>query len=326
MIRRWLLALLLAPVVLAGCGEQAATPETSEPDPAPAAPLTADPVLPAELPPAQTPAPAAFPLPAADAALSPLESSEQSAEPAAESEPSAIPVLPEPAELPPAETSGLPRLALIIDDVGHSYASGQRIIALPAPVALAILPQTPFARRLANEAVAAGQLVMLHQPMENGAGLPIGPGGLYRHTPAEDFVATVQANLDALPGVSGVNNHMGSQLTADRVAMERLMGVLQPRGLFYIDSRTTAETQAAFAAAAAGVPHASRQVFLDHVRDAGAIADAFARALDVAREEGQAIMIGHPHRVTLDFLAQALPELAAREGVALVPVTELLSD
>ncbi|TVP91418.1 MAG: divergent polysaccharide deacetylase family protein [Pseudomonadaceae bacterium] len=241
--------------------------------------------------------------------------------------PGTLPLLPEPdasdAALASAPPDG-PVMAIVIDDLGHSYTEGRRIIALPGPVALAILPQTPFAEQLAREASQAGQTVMLHQPMENGAGLPIGPGGLYQQTQREDYATILRDNLAELPGVAGINNHMGSLLTADREAMDAVMAVLQRKQLFFLDSRTTAATEAAFAAAAAGVPHASRQVFLDHVRDAEAIARSFAVALEMAREEGQVIVIGHPYRETLAFLEQVLPGLAEREGVVLVPVTMLL--
>lgn len=301
------LSALLALTLLAAC---------SDPAPDQAAPATpeAAPVTPAE--------------PLATGRLPPLDKPDEL--PDWLVYPGSLPVLPEPkvrrpGSAPVAGATPGPRLAIVMDDLGHSYSHGRRVIELPGPIALAFLPQTTFAQRLAREASQAGHTVMLHQPMENGAGLPIGPGGLYRHTPLEEYAGILRSNLAELPGVAGINNHMGSLLTADRAAMDAVMAVLQRKQLFFIDSRTTAATEAAFAAADADVPHASRQVFLDHVRDGEAIARAFAVALDLARQEGQAIVIGHPYRETLEFLEQALPGLAVREGVELVPVAELLT-
>lgn len=219
-----------------------------------------------------------------------------------------------------------PALAIVIDDVGHNLRQGQRLIALPQPVALAILPHTQAARQLATEAAAAGQTVMLHQPMENGAGLSIGPGGLYSGMPRAEMQQLLSSNLDSFSPVAGINNHMGSRLTAERDAMQAVMQVLHERGLFFIDSRTTHHTQAAFAAEAAGVPHLSRDVFLDNERTAQAIGSAFDRALELARTQGSALIIGHPYPQTIEFLeARLAADLWQSEGVQVVSVEELLA-
>src|SRR5690606_41474666 len=93
---------------------------------------------------------------------------------------------------------------VFIVEVGHELRGGRRRIALPQPGALAILPQTLAAEQLAREAVAAGRTVLLHQPMQNGAGLPIGPGGMYSGMSRERLQAQLRSNLDSLPGVRGV--------------------------------------------------------------------------------------------------------------------------
>lgn len=234
-----------------------------------------------------------------------------------------------PSEPVSAPVSGMageyPVIAILIDDVGHSLTQGRRLLALPEPVSLAILPHTQAARTLAEEAAARGRTVILHQPMENGAGLSIGPGGLYSGMPAAELQQVLRTNLDSFGHIRGLNNHMGSRLTAERPAMDQVMQVLRERELFFIDSRTTHHTQAAFAAEAAGVPHLSRNVFLDNERSAEAIGRAFDRALEVARREGQALVIGHPYPQTLEFLEWRLSgDLMAEEGVEVVDVVELL--
>lgn len=248
----------------------------------------------------------------------PPETGSGSADPAPPIEPT-----PEPLASSPR---GRPALAIVIDDVGHNLRQGQRLIALPQPVALAILPHTQAARQLATEAAAAGQTAMLHQPMENGAGLSIGPGGLYSGMSRAEMQQLLSSNLDSFSPVAGINNHMGSRLTAERDAMDAVMQILRERGLFFIDSRTTHHTQAAFAAEAAGVPHLSRNVFLDNERSAEAIGRAFDRALELARREGTALVIGHPYPQTLAFLEWRLAgDLWEIEGVEIVSVDELLA-
>lgn len=239
-------------------------------------------------------------------------------------EPAAEPVVPPP-PIPVTDPAATPAIGIIIDDVGHHLSRGRRLIALPVPVALAILPHTQSAQALATEAVAAGRTVMLHQPMENGAALPIGPGGLYSDMERAELERTLRANLDSIAAIRGVNNHMGSRLTSDRQAMDWVMPLLAQRGLFFVDSRTSAATQAAFAAEAAGVRHLSRDVFLDNDRSAAGLEAAFQRALALARQRGTALVIGHPYPETLAYLERRLPDLEREEGVEVVSVEALLA-
>lgn len=239
----------------------------------------------------------------------------------ADSEPS--PQLPLPA--PVVDAAAAPVIGIIIDDLGHSLSRGRRIIALPEPVTLAILPHTQAAKALASEAAIAGKTVILHQPMENGAALAIGSGGLYVGMERAELEQTLQTNLNSFVPIQGLNNHMGSRLTSDRQAMDWVMQVLDERGLFFIDSRTSAATQAAFAAEAAGVRHLSRDVFLDNERTFEAIDAAFRRALTLARKQGTALVIGHPYPQTLEYLEQRLPDLQREEGVKVVSLEALLA-
>jgi polysaccharide deacetylase 2 family uncharacterized protein YibQ len=220
---------------------------------------------------------------------------------------------------------GAPRLAIIIDDVGYSAAVGRRVIALPGPVALAILPFLPSSQTLATEAVAAGKPVMLQLPMENRAGLEIGPGGLTAALPEAAFKARLQQVLNAFSPIQGVNNHMGSRLTAARQRMDWVMDALAARQLFFVDSRTTAATEAARAAQAAQVRNLSRDVFLDNKRSAAEIDREFRQVLERARNQGAAGLIGHPYPETLAYLERRLPTLEAEEGVRLVSVQSLLA-
>ncbi|UAW98615.1 divergent polysaccharide deacetylase family protein [Halopseudomonas nanhaiensis] len=220
--------------------------------------------------------------------------------------------------------AGPPALAIIIDDVGHGYAVGHRLITLPFPLALAILPFTPSGQRLATEAAEAGHTVMLHLPMENLAGSSPGPGGLHAAMSPTEFRQTLDAALDNLPAVRGVNNHMGSLLTTLRPQMDWVMQELAERGLFFVDSRTQAATQAAFAAQARGLPNLSRDVFLDNVRTPQAMEAALQVALEKARQQGYAVIIAHPYPETLMFLESRIAQVPQRDGVQLVPLESLL--
>ena len=201
----------------------------------------------------------------------------------------------------------------MVDDVGNNLARAQRLIDMPFELTLGLLPFSPYAPSIAVQARLAGKEIILHQPMEP---IPANHAHTERGTlklamSAENFDRQFADSLARLPHVVGVNNHTGSLLTAHREPMDRLMSSIRARGLFFLDSRTTADSVAETAARDWQVPTIHRDVFLDHVITPAAIENAFSRALAIARRRGHAVVIAHPHRLSLDFLETklaALPE------------------
>jgi polysaccharide deacetylase 2 family uncharacterized protein YibQ len=216
-------------------------------------------------------------------------------------------------------------LVIIIDDMGYQYSGGRSVLELPGKLTVAVLPHTPFGRKLAEEAPAAGKEVMLHAPMSNLLDKPLGPGGLTAEQSEQEFHATLDRALHELPQVRGVNNHMGSDLTQRREQMAWLMDGLLRHGLYFVDSRTSADSVAAQTAIEHGVPNLSRQVFLDNERNQRSIAERFRRLLGLVEKSGMAVGIGHPYPETVEFLADALPRLKCR-GIELAHVSEVLAE
>ncbi len=215
-------------------------------------------------------------------------------------------------------------VSIILDDMGKTLASGRRVIALPGPVACAFLPRAAHSRELAAAAHAAGKEVMLHLPMASVDGRPLDAGAVTLDMTRTEFARAVEANLAALPYVSGVNNHMGSLLTRHPGHMLWLMQTLQRHApIFFVDSRTTVATVARQVAQETGVPSTERNVFLDNTLDMAALDRQFDRLLLLARKRGSAVAIGHPHPQTLALLERRLPGLQ-REGIELVPVAGVI--
>lgn len=203
-------------------------------------------------------------------------------------------------------------LVVVMDDLGYSLARAERVLALPAPVTLALLPFAPATPAIARRAAQTGHELILHQPMEAlpSEQPPPALGTLTADMSAEAFGAQLDAALAAVPGIVGLNNHTGSRLTQDVPAMRRLMAYLADRGLMFLDSRTTAATVAFEVAREAQVPALQRDVFLDHDPRPDALAAQFQRALAIARRQGSVVIIAHPHDTSLAFLSsrlQALP-------------------
>ncbi|MEX2335226.1 MAG: divergent polysaccharide deacetylase family protein [Pseudohongiella sp.] len=215
------------------------------------------------------------------------------------------------------------RLVIILDDIGNNAAAGERAVNLPGAVTYAVLPFTPHGQTLANMAHEAGKEVMLHAPMSNLAGMALGEGGLTLTLTEEEFINTLRAAIADIPHIAGVNNHTGSELTAAVQPMQWVMRELKQQGLFFVDSMTTGNSVAGETAIELQVPSLKRHVFLDNEATPEAIDREFQRALDIARQQGFAVAIGHPYPATLDYLEQALLTLPEHD-ITLVSASALL--
>lgn len=216
-----------------------------------------------------------------------------------------------------------PMIAIVIDDVGPAREAGERTMRLPASVTLAVLPYAPAAPDLAREARSQGHELLVHMPMQPVGRADPGPNALTAGLSREEFARRLEWNLTRFDGYVGINNHMGSRLTADAPAMRMVLEALKTRGLFYLDSRTTARTTVGPLARSLGVRELERDVFLDDDMSAGAVQRQLTKAEAQARLAGSAVAIGHPHPATLDVLERWLPSARA-QGFDIVPLTVVL--
>jgi polysaccharide deacetylase 2 family uncharacterized protein YibQ len=229
---------------------------------------------------------------------------------------------PAPPETPPLKP--LPRVALIIDDLGYDRQAAERLMELNAPFTFAILPHSPHQETIARAAHARGLEVILHLPMEpvEYPDVNPGPGTLLAAMSPDELLRVLEEDLRAVPHIRGVNNHMGSRLTARSEQLYQVFSVLKRRGLYFVDSRTTEETVCRPSARLFELPFAQRDVFIDHVHEPAAVRRQLREMVRTARLKGEAIAIGHPHPVTLAVLREELPEL--RRQVEIVPASRLV--
>ncbi|WP_248918351.1 divergent polysaccharide deacetylase family protein [Pseudomonas entomophila] len=212
-------------------------------------------------------------------------------------------------------------MSIIIDDLGQSDERDNRTLALPGPVTMAIMPDTPHATRFARQAHKAGRTVILHMPMDPATG----PYAWHPGIALDELARRLDAALAKVPYAAGINNHMGSRMTAQREPMTWLMGELQRRHLFFVDSRTSAATVAAAEAQAVGLAHVSRDVFLDDERTTEAITGQLRQGIELARKQGSAVLIGHPYPQTLEVLEREIPRLEG-QGIELVNLRQMIAE
>lgn len=254
------------------------------------------------------------------------------AKPAAESSPAAaapaFAEAPPPSGLPaaprqPPPAGGPPRIAIVIDDLGRSVAAVDALLALGERITFAVMPFESETAQVASRLRENGAEILLHLPMEARGSANPGPGALLLSMSRAELQSETRAALAAVPGAAGVNNHMGSALVAEPAAMTAVLEVLKAEGLFFLDSRTAADTQGYTIARRLGLPAGERQMFLDNERDTASIVKQMQELFHLARSRGGAIAIAHPYPETLSALRSELPKARAA-GIEVVPVSQLL--
>ncbi|MBL7180095.1 MAG: divergent polysaccharide deacetylase family protein [Desulfobacterales bacterium] len=232
---------------------------------------------------------------------------------------------PKPAEKPwPPPPEKLPKVAIIIDDIGFDGDIAEKFLQLDANLTFSLLPYTRFQKRFAKKVSQKGLEVMLHLPMEPNEFPRVdpGPGALLTSMSPDELINQLKKNLDAVPGIKGVNNHMGSKMTTVSSQIYQIFTVLKQQGLFFIDSRTTLDSVCRPSARLFQIPFAQRDVFIDHNLDPDLIRRQIDRLVQIANIHGEAVGIAHPHMETYHVLSDMLPDL--QKKVRLVPASEIV--
>ncbi|WP_169336749.1 divergent polysaccharide deacetylase family protein [Woodsholea maritima] len=217
-----------------------------------------------------------------------------------------------------------PRLAIIIDDLGIDNAGSRDALALDPAVTLSILPYPDNAPNLAQQAQARGFETFVHLPMQPEGLDDPGPNAIMIDLPDEEITRRVEWAFSRVPGAIGFNNHMGSLVTQNPAVLRPVFEPLAGRDLYFIDSVTSSDSVAGDVARGMGFETLSRDVFLDHDPSPEAVRAQVREAIALAKRQGYAIAIGHPHPETLNALFDIRGQ-AAREGVDLVPISRLFN-
>ncbi len=196
-----------------------------------------------------------------------------------------------------------PMLAIIIDDVGTS-SQVKAIKSLNMPLTMSFLPPStarPYSARLASKE----KVYMVHLPLEAQNFSAEEPNTLRVSNSQQEISERIKEIKKQFPEVRHINNHTGSKFTSNELAMNRLIFALNANKINFIDSRTTAETKVPKVMKNFGLHYVSRDVFLDHQNDKAYILKQIKKAVQVAKEHGTAIAIGHPHANTIVALSES---------------------
>jgi polysaccharide deacetylase 2 family uncharacterized protein YibQ len=219
------------------------------------------------------------------------------------------------------------KIALIIDDWGQTTTNCKYLREIPEPMAVSILPGLRHTKDVANCAKLYHKLAMLHLPLEalhNYDFYP--PDYIIKTTMAPSLVTKIVAeDLDQLPSIEGVNNHMGSKATEDRNLMKLIFKMIKRKGLFFVDSMTAHNSVCTGLADEMGLAFGKRDVFLDNINTREAITKQFVVLAQKARHKGYAVAIGHDRHLTMQVIKDEIPWLE-KKGFEIVSIKELLKN
>ncbi len=216
-------------------------------------------------------------------------------------------------KIPVAKNS--PYLVFVIDDGGLHPENVTKYAVLPFPITIAVLPKLSGSRECADVVRHYGKELILHQPMQaKNLSINPGAGSLQPDMTTSQIAALIKSNLDDLgPGVRGMNNHEGSLITEDLIKMEGIYFVCQEHRIYFLDSRTSAQSAARQASLEVGNRIYERNApFLDNAVTKDDMLREIYKGLDVANKNGFAIIIGHVDKsadILPDLLLDMYPEL-----------------
>ncbi|HUL29341.1 MAG TPA: divergent polysaccharide deacetylase family protein [Thermodesulfobacteriota bacterium] len=218
-----------------------------------------------------------------------------------------------------------PKVAIVIDDLGAEEKFSQELLAWDSPITFSILPFTPFCKTLAGEAHRKGKEVILHLPMEPH-GYPQtrpGEGVLLEEMDERRLLRELSKDIEAVPYITGVSNHMGSRLMEDPEKLKVVFSELKRRGLFFLDSRTTPQTLGLQVAQSVGLKATERSIFIDHSSTEEDIKHQLEQLIQISLSKGKAIGIGHPHPSTIKSLKEIIPKMKEK-GIEIVPLSAVM--
>ena len=199
------------------------------------------------------------------------------------------------ADFPSAKDNA--KLVFIFDDGGYNVSQLKKVLSLPFPITVAVLPKLAYSKQCGSLVRNSGNEVILHQPMQSvNLSVNPGPGAILPEMSVEEIRSILQENVNEVGPVSGLNNHEGEL------------------GIYFLDSRTTSQTRVMQAAMSMGYGYYQRDVFLDNEKTKENIISEVKKGLAIANKKGCVIMIGHVWSADIlpDVLAEMYPVLVKK--------------
>lgn len=238
------------------------------------------------------------------------------------------------------EGTGTSKIVIILDDAGYNVNSGtQHFFQLQIPLTFSVIPGLKYSKEIANIAYEKGNEIMIHMPMEycgnskmtnkdklseKDHNMKPYKYAVFKNMSKEQIEKNIEEAINDIPHAVGLNNHMGSDATADEVVMSYVLDKIKSKNFYFIDSVTTAHSVAYNLAKNKGIRANKRHVFLDNENDVDYIKERINELIYQAKRRGYAIGIGHATKpVTAQALLEMMPKFK-EYNIEVVPASQLV--
>lgn len=224
----------------------------------------------------------------------------------------------------PIKSIPLRDVAIIIDDIGYDLNAVKDLLKIKADLTFSIVPFQAHTSEAAVMLHKAKKETLLHLPME-----PVsyprekpGEGALFTDMNDEEILFQLKKDIAAVPYISGINNHMGSKFMMDENKLVLIFKEMKRDKLFFVDSRTSADSKTLAAAKKTNMKVAERKIFIDNNRNYN---DIYNNLINISKSDDSSpmIIIGHPYPETVRALKNATAVLREK-GVSIVPVSKII--
>jgi len=222
----------------------------------------------------------------------------------------------------PVESKGT--IVFVIDDAGNNLRELEPFLNIPGPLTIAVLPGLPYSAEAARRIRAAGKEAILHQPMEAIGGQDPGPGAIYSGMSHDEIKAVLTKNIDEVGPVRGINNHQGSKITMDAEIMQTILTFCKENNLYFLDSRTTADSVVPAVARRVEIKITERNVFIDNEQNKNAMLRYITGGLTRAQTNGLSVMIGHTWSPDLAPLLKEQYPLLTQQGYTIKTASDIV--
>lgn len=228
---------------------------------------------------------------------------------------------------PPKASNRVVKMGILLDDGGNNYELAERFAKSKYPMAIAILPHLEHTKETAKVCSAYGKTIFVHYPMQPKSypDTDSGEGSALVSMPEILIAGVTKSNFEEFSGVhiDGFNNHMGSAITEDSGKMSQIFKYAKQYTDTFVDSRTTPNSVAYDECVKAGLRCGINKKFIDNDNDVNTIIKMLYEAAEIAKKDGEILVIGHIRQKTLEALEIALPILEERR-IAVVPIKTLV--
>ncbi|TRZ94120.1 divergent polysaccharide deacetylase family protein [bacterium] len=216
-----------------------------------------------------------------------------------------------------------PKIAIVLDDWGYNLHNLKIAEEIKQPLTMSVLPNLDYSRTVCEELHKRGFEIILHLPMEPHEKINLEKNTIMVSMDQDTIRNVINSDLTNVLYASGVSNHMGSAATENSATMTVVFKELKKKKLYFLDSFVSSHSVCHNLARKIKLRFARRDIFLDNQENASYIKNQISKLKSKAKIYGQAIGIGHDHKVTLEVLKEVLPKLE-KEGYQFVYLSELV--